>query len=599
MDETKFPISAVKNEIFDSFQENQITIISTPTSSGKSMLVPYYAFQYTAKQVYCTVPRRILATEGMRSSNDIHGENFAGYIHGEGEENIDSSVCYITEGSFIMRDIASNVPNDSIICFDEVHEQGKILETLLYAAIDYAKKGLKIILMSATLDIPKYKGYYEKRGISVGVVKLEGSERMFDLEYDIIDSPEKSVMIAAKNGGRVLVGLSGKEEIDRFSYEVSKGFKGKIFHIHGEVELEEQEEALAYEGSCVYICTNMVQSGITIKGLTHGYFDGYGKRIQLEKGENKLVRYRLSKSEMKQWYGRLGRVCHGVIFVKSQKDIDLDDRDEMPTPEILRTSLEDSILFFAYIGLRMIDCVLLNKPPKAHILLGLQMLKKLKCADENGDINSYGLSVVSEGQGVRGGIAVIDGRNKGIENLAKKVALVSQYRPFLNKNGDISTSTEYIEEILGEDYDRCKHSDILLQIKIVEYFIRKYCVINERKRGYVVVEESSEEFKKECEKASFFRRTLQNVIYNFYDIDKESEDVLDGFEYINDVIKEMYADCITDAYHGKVFDGKNFRKIGTSSKAIQLVQMNAVGNFVCIEDSKKKTVYLIENVTYL
>jgi HrpA-like RNA helicase len=130
MDETKFPISAVKNEIFDSFQENQITIISTPTSSGKSMLVPYYAFQYTAKQVYCTVPRRILATEGMRSSNDIHGENFAGYIHGEGEENIDSSVCYITEGSFIMRDIASNVPNDSIICFDEVHEQGKILETL-------------------------------------------------------------------------------------------------------------------------------------------------------------------------------------------------------------------------------------------------------------------------------------------------------------------------------------------------------------------------------------------------------------------------------------------------------------------------------------
>ena len=593
-----FPIEQVKSEIIQSFQENQITIISTPTSSGKSMLVPHYANEYSGKQVYCTVPRRILATEGMKSCNAIHGDGFAGYVHGEGEENVDSSVCYITEGSFIMRGVASKLGYGSIVCFDEVHEQGKILETLLYAAIEYAKNGLKIVLMSATLDIPKYKGYYEKRGISVGVVKLD-NERMFDLEYTIIDSPEKSVMIAAKNGGRVLVGLSGKEEIDRFSYEVAKGFKGKIFHIHGEVEVDEQEEALNYEGSCVYICTNMVQSGITIKGLTHGYFDGYGKRIHLEKGENKLVRYKLSKSEMKQWYGRLGRVCHGEIFVTSQKDIDLDERDDMPTPEILRTSLEDSILFFAYIGLKMEECVLLNKPPKAHIMLGIEMLKKLKCANSNGDINSYGLAVVSEGQGVRGGIAVIHGRKNGIENLAKKVALVSQYKPFLSKNGEVNTSTENIVKILGEIYEKCKHSDILIQVKIVEYFIKQYCGVNEKNRGYVLIEDFSEEFKVECEKASFFRRTLQNIIYNFYKIDKDCKDFYDGFEKIDEVIKEMYADCITDAFYGKVYDGKNFRKIGTSSKAVQLAQMNAVGNFVCIEDSKKKTVYLIENVTYI
>jgi hypothetical protein len=232
-------------------------------------------------------------------------------------------------------------------------------------------------------------------------------------------------------------------------------------------------------------------------------------------------------------------------------------------------------------------------------MLGIEMLKKLKCADSNGDINSYGLAVVSEGQGVRGGIAVIHGRKHGIENLAKKVALVSQYKPFLSKNGEVNTSTENIVKILGEIYEKCKHSDILIQVKIVEYFIKKYCGVNEKNRGYVLIEEFSEDFKIECEKASFFRRTLQNIIYNFYKIDKDCKDFYDGFEKIDEVIREMYADCITDAFYGKVYDGKNFRKIGTSSKAVQLAQMNAVGNFVCIEDSKKKTVYLIENVTYI
>jgi hypothetical protein len=61
----------------------------------------------------------------------------------------------------------------------------------------------------------------------------------------------------------------------------------------------------------------------------------------------------------------------------------------------------------------------------------------------------------------------------------------------------------------------------------------------------------------------------------------------------------MYSDCITDAFYGKVYDGKQFRKVGHSSKSVQTVQKKAVGSFVCIEDSKKKNIYLIENVTYL
>jgi HrpA-like RNA helicase len=595
----EFPIEQVSPEIIKSLQENQITIISTPTSSGKTMMVPKIAYGLSQKQVFCTVPRRILATEAMNGCNFIHGDGTAGFIHGEGDKDKEFSICYITEGSFIMRDLGSKLKTGSIVCFDEVHEQGKLLETLLYAAIEYAQNGLKIVLMSATLDIPKYKGYYEKRGLSVGVVTLPPLERMFDIEYQLTDSPEKAVAEAAKEGGRVLVGLAGKEEIERFQTEISRTFKGKIFQIHGEVEVEEQEEALAFTDSCVYLCTNMVQSGITIKGLTHGYFDGYGKRIQMDKGESKLAKYKLSKSEMRQWYGRLGRMCHGVIFVTSQKDIDLDGRDEMPTPEILRTSLEDSVLYFAYMGLKLIDCVLLNKPQRVNITAALEMLKKLGCAEPDGEVNSYGLAVISEGVGVRGGVATIKGRFLYMENLAKKVALVSNYRSFFSKNGEGSTPISAIKKWLGDSYEKYKHSDLLMTVGVVEYFLKKYTVTNEKKSGYIVPELELPLFKDECDNAFIFRRTLQNIMYNFYKVDRDTINVGEDFTDINQVIEAMYSDCITDAFYGKVYDGKQFRKVGHSSKSVQTVQKKAVGSFVCIEDSKKKNIYLIENVTYL
>ncbi len=594
------PIEQKRNEIIENIQKNQITIISTPTGSGKTMMVPKYAYDLLGKQVFCTVPRRILATEAMNSANDIHGEEFAGYIHGEGTFNKEAPVCYITEGSFIMRNIADKMTVGSIVCFDEVHEQGKILETLLYAAIEYAKNGLKIVLMSATLDIPKYRGYYEKRGLTVGVVSLPPAEKLFDISYEITASPEKSVAEAAKAGGRVLVGLSGKEDIERFQKDVVRTFKGKIFQIHGEVEIEEQEEALACLEPCVYLCTNMVQSGITIKGLTHGYFDGFGKRIEMEKGENKLVKYKLSKSEMKQWYGRLGRLCPGTIFITNKKDIELEGRDEMPTPEILRTSLEDIILYFAYMGMDLAECVLLNKPPKENIRLSVEILKKLGCADVSGKVISYGLAVISEGAGVRGGIAAIKGRFLSLENLAKKVALVSSYKSFFSKSGEMTTPLNVIKKFIGDDlYEKYKHSDLLLQVGVVEYFIKKYTVINEKRTGYVIPVLEVELFKQECDNAFIFRRTLQNIIYNFYKIDRLTVNGSEEIENIDLVIKAMYADCITDAFFGKAYDGKNFRKIVHNSKAVQLLRKNAVGNFVCLEDKRNKNIFLLENVTYI
>lgn len=592
------PIEKILPLVEELLESHQMVIISTPTGTGKTMMIPFSAFENSGKQVYCTVPRRILATEAMKSANEIHGHKKSGFIHGEAEGNIRSEVVYITEGSFAMRRIADKLKHGAIICLDEVHEQGKLLEALLFSAIDYCRKGLKVVLMSATLEIPKYKGYFEKRGISVGVAELPPKETNFPIEYIIADNPEKAVARAANDGGRVIVGLAGVKEIEEFQTEIERTFKGKIFQIHGEVEIEDQEAALDYNGSCVYICTNMVQSGITIKNLTHGYFEGYGKRMELTKGEEKLTKYLLSKSEIQQWFGRLGRMCKGTIFVTSEKQRDLVGRDEMPIPEILRTSLEDIILQFAFMGYRFQDCKLLNKPSKENIDISFKKLYKLGCVDENNDVTEFGLKVIAEGYGVRGGIVVNKGRDLGFENLAKKIAVVSGYRSYMNKGGGISTPLQKIKRWLKDSFESVRHSDLLILVKVAEYFIGKYCISNETDTGYIIDPMQMELFKQECDDAFIFRRTLQNIMFQFHKIDKKSEDTSNEILRISDAIQAMYADNICDAMYGAVYDGKIYREISKGTKAYQGDYQKVVGEFAAIESSKKKTFYIIENVTY-
>ena len=593
------PISKVLDKISNEIQKHHLVIVSTPTSSGKTMCIPLLCAEKSEVQTFCTVPRRILASEAAKSANTIHEANVSGFIHGEDEADKTSKVIYITEGSFIMRKLGEKYNPGEIICLDEVHEQGKLMDALLFCAIEWCQRGKKVILMSATLEIPKYKGYFEKRGLSVGVVELPQSETSFQTDFVITEDPIKAVADAANAGGRVIVGLPGVKEIEDFSKGISRTFKGKIFQLHGEVELDEQEQALKYDASCVYLCTNMVQSGITIKNLTHGYFEGHGKRIELSKGESKLVKYKLSKSEMRQWFGRLGRMCKGTIFVTSEKEISLEGRDEMPTPENLRTSLEDIILQFAYMGYRFNDCKLLNKPSKANIDFSFEILKKLGCVDDSFEVNDYGLDIISEGSGVRGGIIIHEGRKIGMENTARKIAVVSQYRSFLSKSSEGNTPVSKVKRWLSKDYEIVKHSDQLILVKIAEYFIQKYCKVNESKTGYVVDEMQEELFKKECEDSAVFRRTLLNIIYQFYRIDEKYSDEEQNFFGITQAIGKMYADKIVVASHGRCFDGTFTREVGKTSKALQTFQSTAVGEFASIEAKKGKTLYLIEMITYL
>lgn len=552
--ETGLPVASIKGEFISSLKNNVITILSTPTGSGKTMLAPYWVSNLTGRTVYVLVPRVVVARTAEAGAKKIIYKNpkDVASMTGRGDSGNGGAakVVYITEGSFIHRNISDKLNPQDIVIVDEVHEQGALTEALLLQAKVLSKRGIKTVLMSATLDIERYKAYYEKDGISVGVCVLPPTQRPYPLEHRTVENPLREILSAAANGGRCLIGVDGKDTIERIVRELSDiaktmGVKIPIFPFHGEMELDEQDVVLNHRGAMVVVGTNVLQSGVTIEGLGFGWFNGLGKRITMQAGRKTLVTYELSQAECTQWYGRIGRTLNGVIFQTEGQATKFQYRDPMPVPEILRSPLEETILMFNSIGLDIRTADLLNKPSEENIAISYSRLTKMGLVDENGN-TELGCKVFTGGQGLRAGIIVELGKKFGIENTARKIAAVLSCEHFCRKANYSKFNN------LTKVYN---YSDYMVWVKIAEYFVEKY--------GYKVPQARYNEFKFECEESGLFRKNLENIMRRFAHIDgvwdNKTQSLTGGYTdalYMLDEVKYAVVDVMTAAFADSVFTAK-------------------------------------------
>lgn len=501
---TIFKINNFESQIKDSIKNNQVTIISTPTSSGKTMAVPYWAYQISQQKVFCLVPRVVMARQAAKGAAKLVWNNPAdvGYMTGRGNKHGRKAI-YATEGSYITREIGLKAPAGSVLCIDEAHEQGAMTEATMYLAKQWIEAGLKLVILSATMDCGKYANFYPE--FSVGVIDMPDSERSYQLEFQTNDNPVKACVEAAQNGGRVLIGVQGKANIDGVIGQIEKLDKNiRTFGFHAEIENEDQDAAISYQGPAIYVATNVLQSGVTIPNLTHGYFNGIGKQIENVAGVGKLKEYLLSEAEMTQWYGRIGRNCDGVIFqTEFEKNI---ERDKMPKAEIQMIPLEDVTLQFAQYGIDISKAELLNKPSEKSNYAAVKSLTQLKLFKE-GKLTSFGQDVIKEGAGVRGSILIHIGKKLGIENTMRKIQAIDYIgHPFRNTSANFFTG-------LDKEYG---YSDYMIWLKAIENIIFEY--------GYKVSNLDYPLFKEKMEKADVFRRNLTKIMKAFEAIDETCQD---------------------------------------------------------------------------
>lgn len=192
----KLPAWQVREQVVKTVADNQITIISGETGSGKStqsvqfILDDLYDRGYAkCANIIVTQPRRIsalgLADRVSEERCTTVGQEVGYSIRGENRTGKDTKITFVTTGVLLRRlqtsggrinDVVSSLADVSHVVIDEVHERSLDTDFLLSIIRDVLarRKDLKLILMSATLDSRTFGDYFKADGLRVGFVEIAG-----------------------------------------------------------------------------------------------------------------------------------------------------------------------------------------------------------------------------------------------------------------------------------------------------------------------------------------------------------------------------------------------------------------------------------------
>ncbi|KAH6892142.1 P-loop containing nucleoside triphosphate hydrolase protein [Thelonectria olida] len=204
----KLPAWHKCDEIIRTVEENNVTIISGETGSGKST----QSMQFILDDLYerglgdcaniiVTQPRRISAlglADRVAEERCVRvGEEIGYAIRGEHRRSKDTRITFVTTGVLLRRlqtsggrveDVVASLADVSHVVIDEVHERSldtDFLLNLIREVLRERRDMLKLVLMSATLDAATFAHYFTSEGLTVGMVEISG--RTFPVDEYYLD----------------------------------------------------------------------------------------------------------------------------------------------------------------------------------------------------------------------------------------------------------------------------------------------------------------------------------------------------------------------------------------------------------------------------
>ncbi|XP_054164697.1 ATP-dependent RNA helicase TDRD9-like [Oppia nitens] len=415
------PITKYEETILSAIDINRVIIIEGATGCGKTTQVPQYIADHCAGQglpfnIVVTQPRRIAAKSiSARVAEERGWElgTIVGYQIGmdKSKVNEDTRLLYCTTGVLLQRLINTRkLDNYSHIIIDEVHERSIDTDLLLLVIkrlMSVQSVSVKIILMSATFEVPKLMDYFtipifnnegqQINEFSPAHIKIIERPHKLSIFYlssiksglNILDTPQyrdireyQSAIIdkdipcvsyeamevcvkileeglegldESSTKGSVLVFLPGLEEITELKArledkkDTSKPSKNwAIYPLHSSIPLDKQNEIfkrpLLTERK-VILATNIAESSITVPDVTYVIDFCLTKTLVCDI-ETHFPVLRLewaSKANLDQRAGRAGRVSTGRVYRLVEEPF-FRRLPDYNEPELVRAPLDLSIL---------------------------------------------------------------------------------------------------------------------------------------------------------------------------------------------------------------------------------------------------------------
>ncbi len=171
---SQLPIYLVKKEIIDLIANNSVVVIKGSSGCGKTTQVPQFildSYLRNGQGAHCNIvvtqPRRISAVSIServafeRCETLVAGRSSVGYSVRFEQISPRSygSVLFCTSGDLLQR-MMTGLHGISHLVIDEVHERDINTDLLLAIAKEIKSNGLKVIILSATENIPRLKQYF-------------------------------------------------------------------------------------------------------------------------------------------------------------------------------------------------------------------------------------------------------------------------------------------------------------------------------------------------------------------------------------------------------------------------------------------------------
>ncbi|CAH1762214.1 12048_t:CDS:10 [Entrophospora sp. SA101] len=425
----KLPVHQQRQEFLDLIQSNQFIVFVGETGSGKTTQIPQFLCydllpHIKKKQIACTQPRRVAAMSvAQRVADEMDfklGEEVGYNIRFEDCSGPKTILKYLTDGMLLRE--AMNDPNlerYSAIILDEAHERTLATDILmgLMKKIVKKRKDLKVVVMSATLDAEKFKGYFNNSRV------LTVPGRTFPVEIYYTPQPERDYLEAAirtviqihvsEDPGDVLLFLTGEEEIesacqkikneiDTLSKQVDLG-PLKVLPLYSTLPPQQQQrifedppQPLKKDGKAgrkVIVSTNIAETSLTIDGIVYVVDPGFSKqkvynpRIRVES----LLVSPISKASAQQRAGRAGRTRPGKCFRLYTEKAFKKELQEQTYPEILRSNLGSVVLQLKKLGIDdLVHFDFMDPPAPETLMRALELLNYLGALDDEGELTADG-----------------------------------------------------------------------------------------------------------------------------------------------------------------------------------------------------------------